>query len=206
MKALYKLTMKRTCSTFPELDLVCQQPFLPPSFLSFKFQFQCYFAFQYDSSFYYSLSPPPPFQTKINIKTPFPLLKAIIIILLLPFSFIFFTIIIIIISIIALLFSPPCDHTPHPPPKGFTSLDRNMVPQFQVTEETETSDTQCIVWLQHFRNGQWCRKLITYCHLFHQRCVDVWLVNVAACPTCWTPAQLNAWARGLWQVSQERGI
>ncbi|KAI4335474.1 hypothetical protein L6164_014118 [Bauhinia variegata] len=71
--------------------------------------------------------------------------------------------------------------------------DVKKLPQFRFASAAESgSDTQCVVCLDAFRNGQCCRKLIACGHLFHRRCVDMWLIKVAACPTCRTPVRLNA--------------
>ncbi|CAL0330386.1 unnamed protein product [Lupinus luteus] len=69
----------------------------------------------------------------------------------------------------------------------------NNLPRFRVSRGSELApESRCVVCLDGFRNGQWCRKLPGCGHLFHRRCVDMWLVKVAACPTCRTPVRFNA--------------
>ncbi|KAI4344362.1 hypothetical protein L6164_011596 [Bauhinia variegata] len=74
----------------------------------------------------------------------------------------------------------------------FSPRDVKKLPQFRFASAAETgSDTLCVVCLDAFRNGQCCRKLVACGHVFHRRCVDIWLIKVAACPTCRTPVRLN---------------
>ncbi|KAE9602393.1 putative transcription factor C2H2 family [Lupinus albus] len=69
----------------------------------------------------------------------------------------------------------------------------NTLPRFRVSGGSEPApESRCVVCLDGFRNGQWCRKLADCGHVFHRRCVDTWLVKVAACPTCRTPVRINA--------------
>ncbi|MED6133360.1 hypothetical protein PIB30_027526 [Stylosanthes scabra] len=74
-------------------------------------------------------------------------------------------------------------------PRHLTNL-----PHFRVSRASPSPgpDSRCVVCLDGFRNGQWCRNLAACGHVFHRRCVDTWLMKVAACPTCRTPVRLNA--------------
>ncbi|KAF7806594.1 RING-H2 finger protein ATL56-like [Senna tora] len=84
-----------------------------------------------------------------------------------------------------------------PSSAGIAPRDVKKLPQFRVSAATEPgSETQCVVCLDGFRNGHWCRKLAGCGHVFHRRCVDMWLVKVAACPTCRTPVRINAGGLG----------
>ncbi|XP_028773750.1 RING-H2 finger protein ATL56-like [Neltuma alba] len=76
---------------------------------------------------------------------------------------------------------------------GIAPRDVKKLPHFRVASGTEPGpETQCVVCLDGFRSGHWCRKLAGCGHVFHRRCVDTWLVKVAACPTCRTPVRSNA--------------
>lgn len=135
----------------------------------------------------------PQSQQNLASELLFLFLKAIIIILLLTFFFIFLAIKIFTVILLFLLRAIiHCLHLQN----ELASLHRNMLPHFQFIGETETDDIQCVVCLESFRNGQWCRKLVACGHVFHRRCVDMWLVNVATCPTCRTPVQLNVGDHG----------
>ncbi|KAK7347665.1 hypothetical protein VNO80_22202 [Phaseolus coccineus] len=69
----------------------------------------------------------------------------------------------------------------------------NKLPRFCLSRGSHIlADFPCVVCLDTFRNGQWCRKLAACGHVFHRRCVDTWLLKVAACPTCRTPVRFNA--------------
>ncbi|KAK7329855.1 hypothetical protein VNO77_24036 [Canavalia gladiata] len=76
---------------------------------------------------------------------------------------------------------------------GFPPRDLNKLPRFRVSNGSAPGpDLHCVVCLDAFRNGQWCRKLAACGHVFHRRCVDTWLLKMAACPTCRTPVRLSA--------------
>ncbi|CAN8326619.1 unnamed protein product [Cochlearia groenlandica] len=61
------------------------------------------------------------------------------------------------------------------------------LPQFKFSEPTTTvyggSDC-CVVCIDGFRQGQWCRRLPRCGHVFHRKCVDLWLIKVSTCPIC----------------------
>ncbi|MBA0584891.1 hypothetical protein Gorai_015686, partial [Gossypium raimondii] len=75
------------------------------------------------------------------------------------------------------------------PSSGFSSKQLKKLPQFRFSHETESvgSDSDsCVICLDGFRQGQWCRSLVGCGHLFHRKCLDGWLIKVAACPICRT--------------------
>ncbi|CAG7898489.1 unnamed protein product [Brassica rapa] len=57
------------------------------------------------------------------------------------------------------------------------------LPQFKFYEPT-LYGSECMVCIEGFRLGQWCRKLPGCGHVFHRKCVDFWLVKVGTCPIC----------------------
>ncbi|KAJ0032027.1 hypothetical protein Pint_14263 [Pistacia integerrima] len=70
---------------------------------------------------------------------------------------------------------------------GFSPSGLKRLPQFRFSKRSEVdSDGECVVCLEGFKQGQWCRALVDCGHVFHRKCVDTWLVKVAACPTCRT--------------------
>ncbi|KAL5842247.1 hypothetical protein ACOSQ3_012850 [Xanthoceras sorbifolium] len=76
----------------------------------------------------------------------------------------------------------------------FSPRDVKKLPQFRFYSRLEPSEPEtqpeCVICLEGFRQGQWCRRLVGCGHVFHRKCVDTWLVKVAACPTCRTPVRL----------------
>ncbi|XP_050215743.1 RING-H2 finger protein ATL56-like [Mercurialis annua] len=70
---------------------------------------------------------------------------------------------------------------------GLSSKELKKLPQFKysrkIKPESEGIDC-CVVCLDGFRQGQWCRKLAGCGHVFHRKCVDNWLVKVSVCPIC----------------------
>ncbi|XP_061347545.1 RING-H2 finger protein ATL56 [Gastrolobium bilobum] len=80
------------------------------------------------------------------------------------------------------------------PSNRFSPRDVSKLPHFRFSMGSEPEpepDSHCVVCLDGFRYGQWCRNLPGCGHVFHRRCIDTWLVKVAACPTCRTPVRLN---------------
>ncbi|GKV18176.1 hypothetical protein SLEP1_g28597 [Rubroshorea leprosula] len=69
---------------------------------------------------------------------------------------------------------------------GFSPKLLRKLPQFRFSKQTTHTyfEADCAVCLDGFRQGQWCRKLDGCGHLFHRKCVDTWLVKIAACPVC----------------------
>ncbi|KAK7265319.1 hypothetical protein RJT34_32938 [Clitoria ternatea] len=84
------------------------------------------------------------------------------------------------------------------PSNGVSPRDINKLPRFRLSNGSASSppDSNCVVCLDSFRHGQWCRSLAACGHVFHRRCIDTWLLKVAACPTCRTPVRLNSGAPG----------
>ncbi|KAJ4709416.1 RING-H2 zinc finger protein [Melia azedarach] len=70
---------------------------------------------------------------------------------------------------------------------GFSPKGLKKLPQFKFSKKIESRlgpEDECVVCLDGFKQGQWCRELVGCGHVFHRKCVDTWLVKVAACPTC----------------------
>eukprot|EP00257_Ricinus_communis_P023345 XP_015583295.1 RING-H2 finger protein ATL56 [Ricinus communis] len=80
---------------------------------------------------------------------------------------------------------------------GLSLKDLKKLPQFRffsrkiMKPESEAS-FDCVICLEGLRQGQWCRKLAVCGHTFHRKCVDTWLVKVAACPICRTRVWLGS--------------
>ncbi|KAJ4888999.1 RING-H2 finger protein ATL56 [Raphanus sativus] len=67
---------------------------------------------------------------------------------------------------------------------GLSSRFVKKLPQFKFYEPTTRFGSVCVVCLDGFRQGQWCRNLPGCGHVFHRKCVDTWLVKAATCPVC----------------------
>lgn len=51
-------------------------------------------------------------------------------------------------------------------------------------EEIESYCAQCVICLEEFEDGDCCRILHDCKHLYHQLCIDEWLVKETCCPIC----------------------
>ncbi|KAL9442496.1 hypothetical protein AB3S75_020913 [Citrus x aurantiifolia] len=81
---------------------------------------------------------------------------------------------------------------------GLSPKELKSLSQFKVSKRNESQpgfESECVVCLEGFKQGQWCRKLVGCGHVFHRRCLDTWLLKVAACPTCRTPTTFDRFLR-----------
>ncbi|OMO51033.1 Zinc finger, RING-type [Corchorus capsularis] len=103
--------------------------------------------------------------------------------------------------------SPP---PPLKPKEKFLSLILKAlkeIPQFRFPEGTEATRLEsdlCVICLDGFKQGQWCRNLVGCGHFFHRKCVDAWLIKVAACPICRTSVPLDHEDEGIWGFGTSR--
>ncbi|MFQ6646790.1 hypothetical protein Gotur_019869 [Gossypium turneri] len=58
------------------------------------------------------------------------------------------------------------------------------VVQYKNEEGTESRCTECVICLEEFKDGDSCRVLTNCNHLYHQLCIDEWLVKDSHCPLC----------------------
>lgn len=57
--------------------------------------------------------------------------------------------------------------------------------QYKVAETVQGTDqTECIVCLTPFEEGDSVRQLHSCKHIFHMICIDTWLASHSACPLC----------------------
>ncbi|GAV71229.1 zf-RING_2 domain-containing protein [Cephalotus follicularis] len=85
-------------------------------------------------------------------------------------------------------------HQQQHPSNGLSSKHLKKLPQFRYvnrTAETEVETQECVVCLDTFQGGQWCRMLFGCGHVFHRRCVDTWLLKVSSCPVCRTRVRFD---------------
>ncbi|GMY35475.1 RING-H2 finger protein ATL56-like [Fagus crenata] len=146
-------------------------------------------------------SPPP----KPNPRVLSLFLKAIIMALLTSLFFLFLG----LASAALLLLHLSLSHHRHrhnrsalassPSSSGLPSRDLNALPRFRLKHARRSNDAvldDCVVCLDAFRDAQWCRKLSACGHVFHMRCIDSWLIKVAACPICRAPVRSIAAKNG----------
>lgn len=74
-------------------------------------------------------------------------------------------------------------HRRHESSDGLSPRCVKMLPQFKFSEPTEFG-SDCVVCIDGFRQGQWCRRLPRCGHVFHRKCVDSWLIKISTCPIC----------------------
>lgn len=59
-----------------------------------------------------------------------------------------------------------------------------MMPSFPYRRDSSASTVECAVCLGAVEEGETARRLPGCGHMFHQACVDVWLLSNASCPVC----------------------
>ncbi|KAK7349286.1 hypothetical protein VNO77_06536 [Canavalia gladiata] len=93
-----------------------------------------------------------------------------------------------------------CTHTNHIPPIPATDVSsydkfspclslesRSITFQYKEAEAAEgTNQTECVICLTTFEEGESVRKLHTCKHMFHTSCIDKWLGSHSGCPLCRT--------------------
>ncbi|KAG2303081.1 hypothetical protein Bca52824_031732 [Brassica carinata] len=70
------------------------------------------------------------------------------------------------------------------PEDGLSSTFVQKLPQFKTSKPARRDGSECVVCLDGFRKGRWCRRLPGCGHVFHRKCVDNWFLRAATCPTC----------------------
>jgi hypothetical protein len=73
-----------------------------------------------------------------------------------------------------------------PQPKhGLDAATIALIPSFPYQRDSSASSpAECAVCLSVVDDGETVRQLPACKHLFHQACVDVWLLSKASCPVC----------------------
>ncbi|XP_022749453.1 RING-H2 finger protein ATL56-like [Durio zibethinus] len=153
-------------------------------------------------------SPPSPSKPKEKFLSL--ILKAIIMMFLISFFFLLLP----LASFLLLLLLPLLlRHQRHGdvchshPSSGFSPKQLKMLPQFRFSQETKPTHLEfdsCVICLDGFGRGQLCRNLVGCGHLFHRKCLDAWLMKVAACPICRTRVCLDNEDNGIWGFGTRR--
>ncbi|XP_021895132.1 LOW QUALITY PROTEIN: RING-H2 finger protein ATL56 [Carica papaya] len=147
-------------------------------------------------------SPPPPSHPppKPNTKILSLILKSIIMVFITSLFFLLMGLASLLLLPL-LLASIHRHHRNHPSSEGFCSKRLKKLPQFKLSKKMEND---CVVCLDGFKQGQWCRKLVGCGHVFPQKCVDTWLIKVPACPICRSTVQLEDDKEEFWTTFGRR--
>ncbi|XVF47793.1 hypothetical protein PTKIN_Ptkin03bG0139300 [Pterospermum kingtungense] len=150
----------------------------------------------------------PPLPSKPEEKFLSFILKAIIMMFLICFFFLLLPLASLLLFLPLLLRHQRHRHRRYShPSSGFSSKQLKKLSQFRFSKETKTTYLEsdpCVICLDGFRQGQWCRNLPGCGHLFHRKCLDAWLMKVAACPICRTRVCLDNEDRGIWGFGTRR--
>ena len=150
-------------------------------------------------------SPQPPSKPKEKFLSL--ILKVVIMMFLISFFFLLLPLASFLLLLPLLLRHQRHRHHSHPS-SGFSPKQIKKLPQFRFSEETKKAthleSDSCVICLDRFRQGQWCRNLVGCGHLFHRKCLDAWLMKVAACPICRTRVCLDNEEKGIWGVGTRR--
>ena len=150
-------------------------------------------------------SPPPPSKSKGKFLSL--ILKVIIMMFLISFFFLLLPLASFLLILPLLLRHQRHRHRHPHPSSGFSSKQLKKLPQFRFSKETKATHLEsdpCVICLDGFRQGQWCRNLVGCGHLFHRKCLDAWLMKVAACPICRTRVCLDNEDKGIWGFGTRR--
>ncbi|CAA7022021.1 unnamed protein product [Microthlaspi erraticum] len=68
--------------------------------------------------------------------------------------------------------------------RGLSSAFVEKLARFELSEPVTLRRSDCVVCLDDFRKSDWCRRLPSCGHVFHQKCVDPWFRKARTCPIC----------------------
>ncbi|KAG5382429.1 hypothetical protein IGI04_033899 [Brassica rapa subsp. trilocularis] len=85
----------------------------------------------------------------------------------------------------------PPDDPQDEPSGGLSSTLVQKLPQFKTSKPARPDGSECVVCLDGFRKGRWCRRLPGCGHVFHRKCVDTWFLRADTCPTCRASVRLT---------------
>ncbi|XVE63432.1 hypothetical protein DITRI_Ditri07aG0020200 [Diplodiscus trichospermus] len=151
-------------------------------------------------------SPPPPLKPKEKFLSL--ILKVIIMMFLIFFFFLLLPIASLLLILPLLLRHQRRRHRrlSHSS-SGFSPKELKKLHQFRFSKDTNATDLAsdcCVICLDEFRQGQLCRNLDGCGHFFHRKCLDAWLMKVAACPICRTRVCLDNDDKDIWDFGTTR--
>ncbi|XVF23413.1 hypothetical protein REPUB_Repub13aG0035800 [Reevesia pubescens] len=68
--------------------------------------------------------------------------------------------------------------------QGEASTSRPIMVVYKIEQETESNCSDCAIGLEEFKEGDCCRILSKCKHIYHQLCMDQWLVKNSHYPLC----------------------
>ncbi|KAK6273046.1 hypothetical protein POUND7_010129 [Theobroma cacao] len=149
---------------------------------------------------------PPPSKSKDKFLSL--ILKAIIMMILISFFFLLLPLASGLLLLPLLLRHQHHRHRRHSRlSTGFSAKQLKKLPQFKFSEGTRTAHLEsdsCVICLDGFKQGQWCRNLVMCGHLFHRKCLDTWLTKVGACPICRTRVCSDHEDKNIWVFGRRR--
>ncbi|KAF3334792.1 RING-H2 finger protein ATL32 [Carex littledalei] len=101
-------------------------------------------------------------------------------------------------------------HTPHGPHQSNSRQPQMLTPEPREGPQSRNSDinnayistfiyqkyednknTECVVCLNELKNGEKVMRMPVCSHLYHQKCIVLWLVQEPSCPLCRSPVKLS---------------
>ncbi|CAI9759077.1 unnamed protein product [Fraxinus pennsylvanica] len=77
----------------------------------------------------------------------------------------------------------------------FHKPKKAVVPSFKY-QKNEADDSECVVCLSVFEEGEEIKQLPLCNHCFHAPCIDMWLYSHVDCPLCRSPVEPPALCSG----------
>ncbi|KAJ4824744.1 hypothetical protein Tsubulata_032392 [Turnera subulata] len=71
-----------------------------------------------------------------------------------------------------------------PKQKGLMVTSISGVIMVYKSGEDHVNRSDCVICLEEFKDGDQCRVLFHCKHIYHQACIDTWLVKDRHCPLC----------------------
>ncbi|KAJ4843936.1 hypothetical protein Tsubulata_017580 [Turnera subulata] len=54
----------------------------------------------------------------------------------------------------------------------------------EIIEDCDSGSSECAICFDDFEDGDWCKVLPKCDHMYHETCIDKWLVKNMHCPLC----------------------
>lgn len=90
--------------------------------------------------------------------------------------------------------SQPQTMTPEPregPKSRNSDMNNAYLSAFFYQKYEDNKNTECVVCLNELKNGERVMRMPVCSHLYHQKCIVLWLVQEPSCPLCRSPIKLS---------------